>query len=410
MVRVVSYAECQNADLVIDAVYEGAAGGHLSGEALSKLLSGIGNLGGFRAAGRGEDKKFVVLYTSGEDKDWPDRLDLNTGQFVYYGDNKTPGHELHDTGPGGNRILKHVYDLLHSAPPDRSRIPPFFVFKKFPTPASARSVQFKGLAVPGFTGLPATADLVAVWKTSKGQRFQNYQATFTVLDAPVTERAWLQDLADGGSLSANAPSAWVDWVRNGRYSALTAESTTVIRSQEAQFPDTPVNKAILETVWSHFQDAPLAFEAFAAHVFKMHDQRVIIDEITRAAVDGGRDAVGRYLLGLNDDPVYAEFSLEAKCYRPALNGMSANTVGVKEVSRLISRIRHRQFGVLVTTSVIGRQAYKEVREDRHPIIFFCGKDIADTLTTNGYNTPQLVKAMLHDEFSVPGGRNERSSN
>jgi hypothetical protein len=47
------------------------------------------------------------------------------------------------------------------------------------------------------------------------------------------------------------------------------------------------------------------------------DQRVIIDEITRASVDGGRDAVGRYLLGLSDDPVYAEFSLEAKCYRPA---------------------------------------------------------------------------------------------
>ena len=30
----------------------------------------------------------------------------------------------------------------------------------------------------------ATADLVAVWKTTKGQRFQNYRAVFTVLDAP----------------------------------------------------------------------------------------------------------------------------------------------------------------------------------------------------------------------------------
>ena len=135
----------------------------------------------------------------------------------------------------------------------------------------------------------------------------------------------------------------------------------------------------------------------------MHDQRVIIDEITRAAVDGGRDAVGRYLLGLSDDPVYAEFSLEAKCYRPPLNGQTANTVGVKEVSRLISRIRHRQFGVLVTTSVIGRQAYEEVREDRHPIIFFSGRDIADILTINGFNTFSLVKTMLENEFAVTGG-------
>ena len=100
MVRVIPCKDLSDADLIIDAVYEGAAGGHLSGEPLSELLPGIGNLGGFRAAGRGEDKKLVVLYTSGEDKDWPDELDLNTGQFVYYGDNKTPGHELHDTGPG----------------------------------------------------------------------------------------------------------------------------------------------------------------------------------------------------------------------------------------------------------------------------------------------------------------------
>ena len=338
MVRVVSHRELPNANLIIDAVYEGAAGGHLSGEALSKLLPGIGNLGGFRAAGRGDDKKFVVLYTSGEDKDWPDRLDLNTGQFVYYGDNKTPGHELHDTRPGGNRILRQVFELLHSTPPDRSKIPPFFIFKKYPTARSARSVQFKGLAVPGFTGLPATADLVAVWKTSKGQRFQNYQATFTVLDTPLIERGWLGDLADGSSLTTNAPGAWSDWVRKGRYRALTAESTTVIRDQEAQLPDSPTKTAILETVWEHFKNAPRAFEAFAARLFEMHDQRVIIDEVTRAAVDGGRDAVGRYLLGLIDDPVYAEFSLEAKCYRPPLNGKRANTVGVKEVSRLMEEL------------------------------------------------------------------------
>lgn len=403
MVRIVPYDDLSNADLTIEAVYEGAAGGQLSGEALSRLLPGIGNLGGFRAAGRGEDKKLVVLYTSGQDKDWPDQLDLNTGQFIYYGDNKTPGHELHDTGPGGNLILRHVFQLLHASPSDRSRIPPFLIFRKYPTPTSARSVQFKGLAVPGFRGLPATSDLIAVWKTSEGQRFQNYRATFTILDVPVVSRAWLDDIATSDGLTTSVPAAWSDWVRKGRYKALASESTTVIRSAEAQTPDAPTKVAILEIVWNHFREAPYAFEAFAARIFQMHDPRVIIDEITRASVDGGRDAVGRYLLGLNDDPVYAEFSLEAKCYAPGIRGMNANTVGVKEVSRLISRIRHRQFGVLVTTSSIGRQAYEEVREDRHPIIFFSGKDIADILTTNGYGTPQLVKELLYNEFTVSAG-------
>jgi hypothetical protein len=40
--------------------------------------------------------------------------------------------------------------------------------------------------------------------------------------------------------------------------------------------------------------------------------------------DVGRDAIGRYLLGLMDDPVYAEFSLEAKCYQPGLDGVPIN--------------------------------------------------------------------------------------
>jgi hypothetical protein len=60
--------------------------------------------------------------------------------------------------------------------------------------------------------------------------------------------------------------------------------------------------------------------------------------------------------------------------------------------------------VLVTTSIIGRQAYEEVREDRHPIIFLSGKDIAEILTANGFNTRELVSALLQREFPVSGGQ------
>jgi Restriction endonuclease len=78
-------------------------------------------------------------------------------------------------------------------------------------------------------------------------------------------------------------------------------------------------------------------------------------DVTRPWRDGGRDAVGEYLLGPHADPVAVEFALEAKCYAPA------NSVGVRETSRLISRLRHRQFGVLVTTSHLDAQAYREIR-------------------------------------------------
>ena len=237
--------------------------------------------------------------------------------------------------------------------------------------------------MPGFLGLPSTENLVAVWRTSDEQRFQNHRAVFTILDVSVITRGWLNDLREGNAFTENAPGAWLEWVKKGRYRALTSESTTVIRSQEAQLLDTPDKVLILETVWEHFKEASREFEFFAAYLFRIHDQRVIIDEVTHASVDGGRDAVGRYRLRLADDPLYVEFSLEAKCYRPPLNDRKPNTVGVKEVSRLILRIRYRQFGVLVATSVIGKRAYEEVRKDRHLIIFFCGKDIADILTKNG---------------------------
>ena len=340
----------------------------------------------------------MVLFTTGEDIDWPDNLDANTGRFQYFGDNKTPGRELHDTRRGGNRVLRRVFDLIHGVPPRRQLIPPFFVFHKYHTELSSRSVQFKGLAVPGYEGLAATEDLVAIWKRTENERFQNYRAVFTILDAPKVSRTWLIDINNGLTDSPHAPEVWNDWVKRGVYRNLSAERTTITRPVSAQLPDTETKSEILTTVWRHFKDSSQIFEQFAAHLFVMHDQRVIIDRITQFSRDGGRDAVGRYRLGLEEDPVYFEFSLEAKCYQPPLPGSRSTTVGVRDVARLISRIRHRQFGVLVTTSTIQRQAYDEVRQDGHPIVFICAKDITDVLTTRGLNTPESVKTMLNAKF------------
>ena len=408
MTKVIPFAELHEADLIVDAIYEGSSDGLLRGEPLKNLELGFGNMGGFRFSGTTQDKKLVALFSTGEDKDWPDRLDPISGRFVYYGDNKTPGHELHNTSKGGNKILRRIFEILHAALPEREKIPPILLFGRFPTDIGSRSVQFRGLAVPGFPGMPATEDLVAVWKTTNNQRFQNYRSVFTVLDVPIVQRDWLTDIKDGNRHTDNAPKTWAKWVSTGEYDPLCAEATTTIRTEQEQTPQTPLERRILKALWNHFhaeekeqkRKSALVFERFGAFVFKLHGEKVVIDEITRGSVDGGRDAIGRYQLGFDDDPVYAEFSLEAKCYRPPLDGQSPNTVGVKEVSRLISRIRHRQFGVLVTTSVIARQAYQEVREDSHPIIFICGRDIAEILIKAGYNSAEQVSRLLNDEFPV----------
>ncbi|MBB67666.1 MAG: restriction endonuclease [Rickettsiales bacterium] len=406
--KVVPFEDLNQSDLVIDGIYESTHDGQLSREALNALLPGIGNQGGFRPAGNGLDKNLVVLYSTGESRDWPDTLDTISGQFIYYGDNKKPGHELHDTRKGGNKILRRVFELLHNSPESRQKIPPFLIFVKSPTANGARSVQFKGLAVPGYPGMPATEDLVAVWKTSDNKRFQNYKAYFTVLDIPVISRAWLKDIFAGNTNSDNAPKVWMNWVNTNHYQALVSEPTTIIRNNSEQMPETPLKREILEAVWTHFhhenegqkRQRAFLFEHFAARIFQMHDRRVMVDEITRGVGDGGRDAIGRYLLGLGSDPIYVEFSLEAKCYDPGINSGKQNTVGVKETSRLISRIRNRQFGVLVTTSSVHKQAYQEVSEDRHPIIFICGGDIADILISSGLNSKKAVSNFLEMEFPV----------
>jgi hypothetical protein len=394
MTQIFPFDQLPTCDLVVDAIYEGGAAGHAGDDPIQRLLPGAGNSGGFRGPGTGPKRRFVVLYSSGEDGDWPDELDPNTGQFVYFGDNKRPGRLLHDPLCKGNSILKYAFENAHGNSDGRALVCPFLVFIKRPTENSSRSVQFKGLAVPGFPGHSMTEDLVAIWKSTSGQRFQNYRSVFTILDAAVVERRWLNTLSSSVASLETAPVAWRKWVTSGKFDALTAKPTKVIRSLEEQTPDTPLKVEILACVYEHFKEDPFAFEAFAARVFQMTDLRVVIDEVTRASVDHGRDAIGRYLLGMAQDPIYAEFALEAKCYKPPLRGSKANQVGVEATSRLISRIRHRQFGVLVTTSVLHHQAYQEVRDDGHPIIVICGRDLAEILIEAGFNTKDRVRELI----------------
>lgn len=400
----ISFDQLAASSMVVDAVYEGGSNGNAGDDPIAKLLKGTGNQGGFRVAGSFGSWKWIVLYTSGEDADWPDTLDTLTGEFVYYGDNKTAGHELHETTQGGNKVLREIFAKAHSNSKPLE-VPPIFIFKKYPTGTSKRSVQFLGLAVPGTKNKSATEDLTAVWKSTKGERFQNYRAVFTVLDEPEIKREWIDSLRESKESFNQAPKAWSEWKSKGLYKALTATPAKAIRTLEQQFPQTGAETEILETIWDYFKPefhkdsrGHRSFEYFAAWLYSLSDERVVIDDVTRKSVDGGRDAIGHYKLGINDDPVIVDFALEAKCYSPGLNKTTATTVGVDAVARLISRIKHRQFGVLVTTSQISRQVYEEVRDDRHPIIFISGGDIARLLISKGYKNCEELLEILKYEF------------
>lgn len=393
MAILIPFDQLPHADLTVEAVYEGGTAGNTGDDPLGKLLP-VGNQGGFRYSGspKKEDLRVVVLYTSGGDRDWPDELDRETGRFIYFGDNREPGKELHDTQRRGNAILRTCFQRVHGRPPEREKIPPFLLFRKASS-TGGRDVQFLGLAVPGARDIQPADGLIAIWRTSDGERFQNYRATFTVLDVAVVPRAWLDELATGQALGPSCPQPYRDWVRNGRYTPLTSPRTIQYRTKAQQAPLTKADAALVAAIYEYFADDPYAFESCAIELWRMQVKESVNFVATRRSVDGGRDAYGWYYLGPDSDRIRLEWSLEAKLYAPG------NGAGVKETSRLISRLRHREFGVFVTTGYVGKQAYEEIRGDEQPIVVICGRDIADLLKQHGHSTPAAVNTWLSTTFA-----------
>ncbi|MPZ68681.1 MAG: restriction endonuclease [Actinobacteria bacterium] len=390
----VPFDALDDCDLVVDAVYEGGHDRSITSDPLTKMLR-VANQGGFRKkrTSRRDGFAFAVLYTTGDNPDWPDILEPETGLFYYYGDNRKPGRAIHETSLGGNELLRQVFDSIHADPSLRAEVPPFFIFERT---GERRNVQFRGLAVPGGEGIGPSSDLVAVWRTHQGRRFQNYRATFSILDEPVVPREWLSALLDATPLHPSAPSSWIEWVMSGRYATLRAPRTIQIRSKLEQLPSRKADWSILQSIHEYFINDPFEFESCAAHLWRMQSPRVSEYRMTRRSVDGGRDAVGFYTLGPAEDPISMEFALEAKCYSPQ------HGVGVRELSRLISRLRHRQFGVLVTTAFLSRQAYEELRNDEHPVVVISGADIVRILRAQGIRNRKDVLMWLHREFPVEG--------
>lgn len=369
--------------LYIDAIYKAdSTKKNTSGEVLSKLL-GVKNQGGFRYKGNTKTPNFVMLFTSGEDVYWRDELDTSLGLLLYYGDNKTPGNDLHNTNLHGNEILKYIFDLAVCEDIElRKKLPPIFVFKK----AKGRDVMFLGLAVPGIIGRPNKEWLTAVWGCNReGQRFQNYKAYFTILNTTSGSEfnsgfgislAWLNDIENGQAYSSKyAPYEWKKYVDRKKYSPLLARQEKFVRTKQEQLPDDILRMSMLNMIHNYFieKDRGYGFEQFAANITQYIDKSVVDISVTRPYKDGGFDAEGRYKIFSNvENVIYVDFYLQAKCYNPQNNGIT-----VKDTARLVSRIKNRQFGVLVTTSFITTQAYQEILDDQHPIVFITGKDIVN---------------------------------
>ena len=392
--RIIKFEKLASSDLYVDAIYKGGKQGNLKDDVFTKLFVKTQNTGGFRKTliDKSNQIAYVILYTSMSEVEWPDFLDEETGIFRYYGDNREPGRDILDTPRQGNKLLEEIFNKIHASE-DMSNIPPFFIFKKT---GNGRDVKFLGLAVPGNPSIPPDRDLISFWRSKNGSRFQNYEAYFTILNVNRIKREWIHALVfDHENNLLYAPKKWIKFISKGKegIDALKAKKLKKIPGKIEQLKCDEAGNKCLEAIRKFCESNPSIFEQCAVDLVQKMDGNFKEFTITRPWRDGGRDAIGYYSIqakGSLNPALRIECALEAKCYS------EQTKVGVKQMSRLISRIRYRQFGIMVTTSYVDTQAYKEVIEDGHPILIITACDIAKILKANSIEPGESLDGWLNE--------------
>lgn len=396
-----TYETIEKADLFVDAVYMSprpGKGGYAD-DVLTVMLHNCRNTGGFRVPHRLKDDSipYIGLHLTGREPAWPDSFDQNTGILTWYGDNRKGGENVEKTSIGGNKIMREMFDALAQGGDALKKIPPIFVFQNT---GEARDVRFIGLAVPGIKGCHEDVFFRTVWRTKDQVRFPNYVGNFSILDLEneSIKREWIDGLFNNDE-NANKymPKAWRKFLDKGLdgVKVLAAPTADPWPGVKAQLPSDPEGQKILRIIQERFGEKDyVGFEKLSAILMLLMDSNYRNVYLTRPKKDGGRDAVAEYVIKTPGDELIVECAMEAKCYDPD----SSKGVGVRETSRLISRIRNRQFGVLITTSHINKQAYQEVKDDGHPILFITGKDIVDLLREKENITSDTIDQWLSDNI------------
>lgn len=352
---------------------------------------GITNVPGFRPKSRSDINDtditkcaFCILVTTFSEHDWPDELNPQTGIFTYYGDNKEPGASLENTPVKGNKFLAHIYNQLHINL--REDIQPILCFQTLKIDGKSY-MRFLGLAAPGARGLSATEDLVAIWKVKNNQRFQNYRSTFTILNEELIHKDWLVDLVSGikPHKSEYCPESWKYWIKTGIYDALECNSEIRPRTENEQFPQTPKERFVLDYIKNNLTDRE--FEFACPEILKILDANFKGLYVTPRTKDKGRDVIGKYYLGHLGHQIILDVSIEAKHWKGA--------VGVKPMTRLISRLKRSDIGIFITTSHFAKQVQEELIEDNRPVMLICGGDIARLLIKSDLSRPELLKNWIN---------------
>lgn len=390
-------SKVENSHLRIDRLYKNTNNWKSPNDEFNNFFrftdgKGINNVSGFRPKSTKDSKNtditncaFCVLITNLGEIEWPDELNIETGQFTYYGDNRVPGSAIDSTSVGGNKLLQFTYSHLHSQ--SRNSIKPFLCFEAVKN-KDGSYMRFLGLAAPGGQGISSVDDLVAVWKVKDSQRFQNYRSIFTILKEETISKQWLEDLVQDIKPyeSKHCPDSWRYWVKTGIYNALECKNEVNPRTKADQLPSTKDEIRVLDFLINNLTDRE--FEYAAAEIVRLLDPAFKDLFVTRGSKDGGRDVIGKYYLGHAGHQIRLSAFIEAKKWK------QNSSIGVKPMMRLISRLKHRDIGVFVTTSHFDKQIQNELIEDGHPVMLISGGDISKLIIKADISNPNALSSWI----------------
>jgi hypothetical protein len=262
---------------------------------------------------------------------------------------------------------------------ERARAAPLLVWRAVPVVVGGERkvkgyVEFCGLAVIDHLEYVVQRD------GASGRSFPNIVLDLAVLELPSDEldARFLDDrrdaILDTGTALRHAPESWQRWVRHGRV-ALPRVRRRVLSSRvlstQAQVPESPEDRDLLERLYRFFDSRKHAFELLASHVaaslLSETGGRYRQGWITRAGGDGGMDFVGRLDVGTPEHNTPLVVLGQAKCIKPS------SSVSPDEVARLVARLKRGWIGVFVTTGTFSRQAQVEIIDDQYPVVLVHGR-------------------------------------
>jgi len=298
---------------------------------------------------------FIVLVTTGTSinpsaNPWEDEVDPLTGEITYWGDAKWDTKRLDVDSFVGNRSLRAAFDALLQG--RKEIVPPILHFSK----TKSGWVRFNGLC--------ALEQLELSWFEDHGHPVQNYRARLAILDEANIPTDWLHRRMTATTpqeLTKDGPAAWRDY-QAGMLRRFTVWAPR-IRSLESQIPakGSPDANALAEL-------ALLAPKEFEVGVVSLFEEVRVVHKVTqtRLSRDGGFDFYGKFVLPA---PMRYEIPFRGEVKR------WKGSVGPKDVSRLVARLRRGEFGLFVTTSYFTRQAQEEVLADAYPTKLLAGMDV-----------------------------------